>query len=188
MTYILDKDRINMVNIFVTHIDPRIAASYLCDKHINKMLVESWQILCTALHIRGSSAPGTYRAAYRHHPCSQWAAESLENWQWLFQHALAMHDEKMSRFGGNPHLSHTKHVGYPFDLSVDWPQHGLTPFARAIKKTTYPHLLDTELWPDTVEVYREYYRIDKASFAKWQRGSGTPYWWFEEAEQHDLIC
>ena len=99
-----------------------------------------------------------------------------------------MHDEKMLRFGGNPHLSHVKHFEYKFDLNVDWPSRGLTPFARAIKKTTYPHLLDHELWPDTVEVYREYYRIDKAGFAKWQRGTSAPDWWFKEAEKHDIIC
>ena len=30
---------------------------------------------------------------------------------------------------------------------------------------------------EAVDVYREFYRIDKADFAKWEKGTSAPAWW-----------
>jgi len=53
-----------------------------------------------------------------------------------------------------------------------------TPFARALNQSKGMNLdpLDTEKYSD-VEAYREFYRRDKRSFAKWQRGRVAPDWW-----------
>ena len=38
------------MNIFFLHRDPQWAANALCDKHVPKMLLESEQMLSTAVH------------------------------------------------------------------------------------------------------------------------------------------
>ena len=30
---------------------------------------------------------------------------------------------------------------------------------------------------EAVNIYREFYRIDKADFAKWEKGTAAPTWW-----------
>ena len=45
------KTRLNDMNIFVTDKDPVVAAQNLCDKHINKMIVESAQMLANAFSL-----------------------------------------------------------------------------------------------------------------------------------------
>ena len=162
------------MNIFAVDSNPVSAAQMLCDKHINKMIIESCQMLCTAMHIRGSSRPGPYRATFKNHPCTVWAATSRENWQWLFDHALALYNEKVFRFGGT-HKCYDRVLTYDFDMDVEWPEIGITPFARAIKKDLYPELLTST--DDTILVYQEFYRRDKRPFAVWQRGRSAPAWW-----------
>ena len=41
--------RMFTVNIFIVHADPVVAAQSLCDKHVPKMLLESAQMLSTAV-------------------------------------------------------------------------------------------------------------------------------------------
>ena len=37
-------------------------------------------------------------------------------------------------------------------------------------------LVDTDLWPCDHEAYREFYRRDKQTFAKWEKGRESPEW------------
>ena len=48
------------MNIFVLHQDPDIAAQYHCDKHVNKMIVESAQMLSTAIRLRHGKPSGPH--------------------------------------------------------------------------------------------------------------------------------
>lgn len=77
------------MNIFVVNTDPREAARALCDIHVNKMIVESMQMLTTALKQSGILAPdelpfrkdGITRYsgnAHPHHPCTKWVGEHLD--------------------------------------------------------------------------------------------------------------
>ena len=60
------------------------------------MLLESVQILCTTSNKLGVKSP--YKTAHTNHPAVLWAGSTLENWQWLFDHALAINDEYTSRY------------------------------------------------------------------------------------------
>lgn len=64
------------MNIFVLDTDPATCASYHCDKHVVKMLIEYTQMLCTAINLAGGSAP--YRTTHQNYPCSVWTRQSID--------------------------------------------------------------------------------------------------------------
>ncbi|MEK6880308.1 MAG: pyrimidine dimer DNA glycosylase/endonuclease V, partial [Nanoarchaeota archaeon] len=81
------------MNIFVLDKDPKIAAQYLCDKHIVKMILESAQLLCSQFEC---DAP--YKKTHYNHPCSIWTRTSKENYLWLIEHSLEMGLEYTKRY------------------------------------------------------------------------------------------
>ena len=153
------------MNIFVLDRDPVKAATMLCDKHVVKMIVETAQMLCTVAHSNGHiNTP--YRPTHKNHPCTLWANESKDNWDWLISHGEEMCAEYTRRYG---RIHKTQAV-------IDWcknsgagPQKsiGLTPFRQAMPPM-YKH-------PDPVKAYRDYYRGEKSRFAKWR--TRAPAWW-----------
>lgn len=78
------------MNIFATSSCPVESAKYLDTKRVNKMILESAQILSTARYLWGYGAP--YRPTHIHHPCVIWAASSKGNYIWLLQHFIALCD------------------------------------------------------------------------------------------------
>jgi hypothetical protein len=50
------------MNIFVLDRNVRKCAQYHCDQHVSKMILESAQIMCTALHTMGFKTP--YRSTH----------------------------------------------------------------------------------------------------------------------------
>ncbi len=63
------------MNIFLLDIDWQINATYHVDKHVVKMILESAQLLSTAVRLSGIDAG--YKAAYKNHPCAIWTRQSL---------------------------------------------------------------------------------------------------------------
>ena len=72
------------MNIFVLDEDPVIAAQMMCDKHIPKMIVETFQMLGSALRRHGATdeqMPLTSKGTpliggYKHHPATIWTGET----------------------------------------------------------------------------------------------------------------
>lgn len=159
------------MNIFILDDDPRVAARYMCDKHVPKMIVESFQMLCTALHMTGNGTDDLYRPAYQHHPCTIWASESEDNWRWLYRHALELLNQYTIRFGKIHKCETTIYRKLMVMRLQGLPDKGLTPFAQAMPD----HYKDRS----AVWAYRAYYLGDKAYFAKWEKGVGAPWWWIE---------
>ena len=96
------------MNIFYLDKDPRVAASYLYNKHVVKMILESAQMLCTAHHcIMGEDADVPYKSTHKNHPSTVWARRSADNYLWLYQHFTALSKEYTKRYGKD-HLSYTK--------------------------------------------------------------------------------
>ena len=162
------------MNIFVVDTDPSQAAEMLCDKHVPKMIVESAQMMASALRKNGavdSEMPLTktgkpYKGGYKNHPCTVWAGVNYENFTWLAQHATSLCYEFSKRFNKqhaccNPILQMTCMVDY-------LPKHGnTTPFAQAMP--------DEHKHTDAVTAYRSYYKTK--TFAKWEKGTPAPSWW-----------
>lgn len=96
------------MNIFVLDPDPAIAASYHCDQHLHKMILESAQMLCTWAHVKEIGDPilrrSIYKPAYINHPCTQWIIQDIKNVNWVIQLCLNIQEIRYS-LGCNEHSS-----------------------------------------------------------------------------------
>ena len=116
------------MNIFAVDKDPKISAQQLCDKHVVKMILESAQMLCSAYP--NGDAP--YKRAFYNHPCTIWARESQENYEWLLDHAYAMCQEYTRRYGKvHKSIDAIEWCGKNY-IKLRLPRKGLTKFAQAM--------------------------------------------------------
>lgn len=114
------------MNIFITSNDPRECAEYLDDKRVVKMVLETAQMLSTAVRSVGIDAG--YKATHANHPCNQWVRESKQNFHWLYLHGIALADEYHTRYG-------KQHKSFPLIVELGqyankFPSKGLTKFAN----------------------------------------------------------
>lgn len=87
------------MNIFFLDANPRIAATYMCDKHVVKMVLETAQLLSTAHHKAGSKyAKDLYRVTHANHPSAVWARATASNYAWLYEHFEALCAEYTRRY------------------------------------------------------------------------------------------
>ena len=99
------------MNIFYLSTDPEKAAKYMYNKHVVKMILESAQLLCTAHIISdGENANVPYKVTHKNHPSAIWARESVANYQWLYNHMMALGEEYTRRYG-KKHLTILKCSG-----------------------------------------------------------------------------
>ena len=151
------------MNIFFLDADPKHAAQMQCDKHVVKMILESAQMLCSVYD--NGTAP--YKRAYYNHPCTIWARESQENYEWLLTHAYSMCQEYTRRYGKvHKSIRVIEWCGKNY-IKLELPQKGLTKFAQAM-----PEQYKNKC---TVTAYRSYYNGEKARFATWKKRE-TPKW------------
>jgi hypothetical protein len=152
------------MNIFILDNDINRCAEYHCDQHVVKMILESVQMLCTALNKKGFSTP--YKSTHIKHPCVLWVEESFENFIWLQNLALALNDEYRFRFEKD---SNHKSISVLNEISnLTYENHGLTEFAQAMPD-------QYKVPGDAVKAYRQFYLGEKMSFAKWTKRS-IPDW------------
>jgi hypothetical protein len=68
------------------------------------MVLESAQLLSTALRVNGYVGSDIYKIAYLNHPSNKWARATRGNFKWLLEHFRALCDE-YNRRTGNIHAS-----------------------------------------------------------------------------------
>lgn len=180
------------MNIFVVDRNPRQAAADLCNKHVVKMIVETAQMLSTAHRVLDGtesirlSKIGRKIKHWQHpdvewderlclatmvnHPCTKWAMQSSENYEWLFDHGTGLLNQYTRRYG-KVHSMYNLYGDLLFFTPKNIEQGSLTPFAQAM-----PDQYRNE---DPVTAYRNYYIGEKRRFAKWQNAL-TPVWWTQE--------
>jgi len=146
------------MNIFVLDLDIRKCARYHCDQHVSKMILESAQMLCTALNKQGYQTP--YRSTHINHPCVLWVEESYDNFQWLVRLAIALNAEYRYRF--RKAVDHKSIPVINEVSSVRYQSCGLTPFAQAMPA-------QYKVPGNAVLAYRRFYVGEKLSFARWTR-------------------
>lgn len=146
------------MNIFVLDNNVVRCARYHCDQHVVKMILESTQILCSALTINGYTTP--YRATHQKHPCVLWTAESFDNFLWLRSLALALNREYRYRF--QREVNHKSIAVIESLPGMTYENFGRTPFIQAMPE----QYRDSD---DPVAAYRNYYRGEKLRFARWTR-------------------
>lgn len=156
------------MNIFFLHMNARICAQMHLDKHVIKMILETTQLLCSAVHMTNSYEP-CYKLTHKNHPSAIWTRESLENYLWLCDLGLELCTEYTYRYGKihkcEPYLISLK--ARPANL----PSIGMTPPKLAMPEM-YKHY-------DVVTAYRYYYLYDKTDILSWKgkvAGREPPEW------------
>lgn len=163
------------MNIFILDNDIEKCAQYHCDQHVNKMILESAQLLCTALNLKGFTTP--YRSTHTKHPCTLWVGDSFDNFQWLVRLSSALNDEYRWRYEKEQDHASIKVIRQIEEYQ--FPSRGLTPFAQAMP-TEYKD-------PNSpVAAYRRFYCSEKSSFATWTKRP-VPDWFLPEQRAEALI-
>lgn len=166
------------MNIFFLHSHPSIAAQYMCDKHVVKMVVETAQLLCTAHHVMGSPLPDLsvlYKPTHVNHPCAIWTRETTGNYLWLYYHFCALLEEYTYRY----EKSHkTGRLVQPLSFF---------PYIQKTGSTEQPLCMpdDCKTKGDVVKSYRQYYMQHKAYMAEWNKKRQPPDWW---PYKWDAVC
>lgn len=163
------------MNIFVVSEDPIDAAQMLCDQHVVKMILESFQILATVLrfyHAPESCLPRTqkdtpFRSTHAHHPCVLWARASRGNYDWLVQHAWGLCREYTYRYKKQHALE--SYVARVRDGRTHVPDGPRTPFVLAMPAQYKENR-------KAVDAYRSFYVHEKSSFARWRLPERRPTW------------
>jgi hypothetical protein len=166
------------MNIFVLDEDPVVAASYHCDKHVCKMILESAQMLCDAHIVHDGfkkaqkRVPLLLRATHINHPCAIWARQHVTNYEWLRALLGGLLDEYTFRYLKlHSYMTLHEQLGNR-PMNID---DGDSPFVQVMP----PQYMG----PDTVKAYRDYYWHEKRQFAKWKM-ENVPEWWM--AYQEDM--
>lgn len=133
------------MNIFATHECPIQSAIYLDDVRKNKMLLETAQMLSTAINVNGGEAP--YKSTHLNHPANSWLRSSKANYRWALRHYAALCRDFYRRRGRH-HKSATiaKHLIKGIEYIPDGK---LTPFvncaANHSKGVSYKHIRNVQL-------------------------------------------
>jgi len=167
------------MNIFVLDSNPLKAAAAIDCVRVPKMVVESAQMMASAVRRWGATddvmpltkAGKPYKGGYHKHPCTIWAGDTFGNFAWLTDHAMALCVEYTSRFGkehacADP-ISQLWHVG------IDWvgdDNFKVTPFAQAMP--------DEFKHENAVTAYRAYYhsKVHSPGGVRYKHTS-PPDWW-----------
>lgn len=141
------------MNIFVLDEHPAKAVTMLCDCHLQKMCVETAQILSGVLLRRGEKLlPGMPRPQNLNHPVIVAAEKASSATKWVTDYNEFLHIEYLYRFGKGHACA---------DLAVRYSE--LFAFGDRPSKRKWAHLLATccgnldVSGMDIVSAYRKYY-------------------------------
>ena len=142
-----------------------------------KMILESTQMLCSALNILIGEQVTPYRTTHKNHPSTKWVRESSANFESLMEHTMSMLEEYTERFNRiHKCAAVVEQVIDLFDPS-HFPSHSPTPLPLCM-----PDEFKTE---DVVTSYRKFYASKpKMRYAK----SKVPPWFSSfRTEKFELL-
>lgn len=177
------------MNVFVLDLDIKKCASYHCDKHIVKMILEYAQLLSTAHRVLDGkqktilsksgrkqkiwvledkiSEKNLYQAVSVNHPCGIWVRQSKANYTWLHTLLTECLFEYYDRYEKEHKTSRILLDLFPAPNNI--PDGPLSEFPQAMPD-------ECKVVGDPVKAYRNYYNMHKHRFAKWKNGN-TPEWY-----------
>ena len=179
------------MNIFYIDENPIVAAQWMVDKHVVKIILESAQLLSTAhrfldgVETEGKSKSGRkarrwvlsdarenvlYQSTHINHPSAVWCRESIENYNWLVEHFFALMAEYTHRY------SKTHKCQGELSYMLQSPPHNL----KKYEMTPMPSCMDDKyiISDNPVTNYRNYYKLGKSDLHKWTK-SNRPHWLIE---------
>jgi len=144
------------MNIFYLDKNPTVAASYFYDKHKVKMILECAQMLCTA-HIALGNEDVPYKKSHLNHPSSVWVRANNENYQWLYDHMLALGKEYTKRYN-KTHLTITKCKDILAVAPLSIPTGDFTEPPQCMPD-------EYKVEGDSIKAYWNYYELEKCKIA-----------------------
>ena len=183
------------MNIFVLDNNPVQAAIQQCDKHVVKMIVESAQMLSTAHRIldgiphEEKTSNGRkivryrlslfddvyYQSVHPKHPSTLWTMESSSNYEWHWEHFVALCEEYTHRYG-KVHSTDKKLRTILKVPPTNIPIGPLTPFRLAMGSN--PECVDPE---NPVQSYRNFYMTKQKRFKMVWSSRPVPEWFKKTA-------
>ena len=160
------------MNIFILDESPIISAQMQCDKHILKMPLETAQMLCSVWHRYGQGMNVPYKEAHKNHPCTLWAGDSMDNYNWLWLHGMELCFEYTRRYNKIHKCQQViMDLSYPSPSKFNFDNYFGTPHPQCMPDE-YKCASD-----ESVLAYRKYYVNDKKDIAKWNKGRDAPDWY-----------
>jgi hypothetical protein len=157
--------KINNMNIFFLHIDPKTCAEMHVDKHVVKMILELAQLLCSAHHLSNSEYEPPYKLTHKNHPSAIWTRSSKSNYRWLVSLAKELCKEYTYRY----EKIH-KTEKYIDDLAQNIPPLPDTDFTQPLQA-----MPDEYKEKDSIDAYRNYYFYAKKHLHTWKKRE-KPQW------------
>lgn len=155
------------MNIFVTSNCPKLSAQALDNKRVVKMVLETAQLLSTAIFINSDiTYDNIYKPTHLKHPCTIWAAETIGNWDWLLQHFIALCEEYSFRY--HKQYSSEKILPYLLKYRTSIKRGAITPFINCTRSEALS--IDLRHMQDTYLAYKQYL------IAKWHHDKSPPKW------------
>jgi len=163
------------MNRFILYHDPKDIAESLCDQHVVKMPLEEAQMLCTALWHHApeyAEEKKLYKPVHQKHPCTLWAMKCKMNYAFAFKLYDAMLKEYTIRYrkkhGAGKHWN-SLYYGTNY---IPHTTNDVTPHPQCF--SGHDDLKTDEDWP--IRAYRQFYKRDKMSFARWNKNRAMPEW------------
>lgn len=165
------------MNIFALDMSPKSSAQMMMDSHVIKMPTESMQMMSTiATHLGIEDAP--YKPVMLNHPCTIWARQTSQNYQWLRKHCYFLCKEYTARYGRKHKVEETlEEYANVFNQVEDvLPATGLTPFGIAMSdKYRVERMSSEDAFEFAIRSYRHYYLQGKWKISSWK--TQEPEWW-----------
>jgi len=175
------------MNIFFLDEDTLSAAEALHDVHLNKMILETSQLLSNTHHINLSGflqlsnyvtyRSGPFKPTHLHHPCTIWLNQSIENYRWTSQYLVFLCREFTLR-------RNKQHKVEQFANYFRYNEPRLPIAPMTIPALCMPDIYKVGIasMANVVYSYRNYYICEKwkdkngKRLDKWTR-RGQPNWW-----------
>ena len=175
------------MNIFYINESINLCAQQHLDKHVVKMPIEQIQLLSTAhrfldgeeytdltangrrikrWRLNDEREQQLMKATHINHPSSIWARQSAANYDWLYQHLLALSDEYEFRYGKKHKCSSLYDALKNPPLNI--PTGSFTQPTPAMDKSFI-------VSDDSVANYRNYYKNGKSHLFRWTKRN-PPSW------------
>ena len=165
------------MNIFVLEDTPEASAASTPDILVGKLLLESAQLLCTAVHYYASHlAPEIpYGIAHPHHPICRWVRDSDENYEYTVAYARALGNQHFMRF--KTHHASTSVVLWCRDHQPTFASKERTPHKQCMPD--HYKVVD-----DPVAAYRAWLQAKPyARNCKWSYPAYRPSWWAVQTKE-----
>lgn len=160
------------MNIFVFDTQPHKAALWLDDVRQNKMILETCQLLSTAIHQNGNPNNLTvYKPTHKHHPCTVWVGKSRGNFKWALDYLKALGTIRNPRHKSLQLLSSFNE----YAKDGEFEQEEQTPFANCARNLDQG--LDFTDEPNITKAYQAYIS------ERWKRDTIKLSWEFGDQPQ-----